>query len=153
MVMRVVRSAAAIGCLVAIAPMAGCGESEGMVPVTGSVKFEDGSIPKGQASGYVEFAPAGGTLASKGATGIIDKKTGEFELYTIKPGDGVLPGKYTVTLRVNATYPPRPDGSSSVVPLEYTTSENTPLSADVDASRTRFDFTIPKRGAAGKKKR
>ncbi len=124
-----------------------------MLPVTGSVKFEDGSIPKGQASGYVEFAPAGGTAASKGATGIIDKETGEFELYTTKPGDGVLPGSYTVTLRVNSKYPPNPDGSSSVVPLEYTTSEKSPLTAEVDASHTRFDFKIPKRGAAGKKKK
>ncbi|MFO0897509.1 MAG: hypothetical protein U0836_08810 [Pirellulales bacterium] len=136
-----------------LSTLPGCGKSEGMLPVTGSVKFEDGSVPKGEASGYVEFAPVAGTAASKGATGIIDKETGEFELYTTKPGDGVLPGSYSVTLRVNATYPPKQDGSSSVVPLEYTTSEKTPLTAEVDAGHTRFDFKIPKRGAAGKKKK
>jgi hypothetical protein len=137
--------------LFASSALVGCGKSDGKLSVTGSVKFPDGSIPKGQASGYVEFAPTDGGTTARGANGVIDKETGEFVLTTMQPGDGIAPGEYTVTLRVNANYPPRPDGSSSVVPLEYTNASSTPLSAKVDAEHTRFDFEVPKRGAGGKK--
>jgi hypothetical protein len=131
----------------------GCGDAEGRLQVTGSVKHPDGTVPKGPASGYVYFnlEPDPATPQARSATGVIDKETGEFELYTEKPGDGAFPGKYKVTLRINSVYPPRQDGSSSVVPLEYTQVETTPLSAEIDAGHRRFDFTVPKRGSSKKK--
>lgn len=139
--------------LVMLAFTLGCGNSEGRLKVTGSVKHPDGTVPKSQASAYVEFTPEdAASLMAKGATAPIDRETGEFELYTQKPGDGAAPGSYKVTFRINSVYPPRPDGSSSVIPLDYTKAETTPLSAVVDPEHVRFDLTVPKRGQAGKKK-
>jgi hypothetical protein len=131
-----------------LAAALGCGDSKGRLQVTGSVKFPDGTIPQGPASGYVQFnVDDTGSPDARGASGAIDKETGEFVLYTEKPGDGAYPGKYKVTLAVSSTYPPRPNGASSLVPLEYTQVDTTPLSVEIDSSHRRFDFEVPKREA------
>lgn len=140
--------------LVTMIAAVGCGESKGRLQVTGTVKHPDGSVPQGPASGYVDFTPEDMSAPNaRAATGAINKETGEFTLYTEKPGDGAAPGKYKVTLRINSIYPPKPEGASSVVPLEYLKVETTPLSAEVDAAHTNFPFEVPKRGPASKKKK
>ena len=64
---------------------------------------------------------------AKGASGAINANTGEFTLYTVKPGDGAFPGKYKVTVMLDGSYPPKPNGASSLVPTEYTSPDTTPL--------------------------
>jgi len=136
----------------ALAWTVGCGDSKGRLQVTGTVKHPDGTVPKSESSGQVQFTPEDASVPNaRGGQATIDKETGEFSLYTEQPGDGILPGKYKVTFRINKNYPPAPDGSSSVVPREYTQVESTPMSEVVDADHTRFELTVPKRGAAGKK--
>jgi hypothetical protein len=122
--------------------------------VTGTVKHPDGSVPKSEASGHVQFSPEDGSVPNaRGGQAIFDKETGEFALYTERPGDGILPGKYKVTFRINKDYPPAPDGSSSVIPLDYTQIETTPMSEVIDADHTRLELTVPKRGPSVKKRK
>jgi hypothetical protein len=137
---------------VMLAGCLGCGDAEGKLNVTGSVKHPDGSVPKGLGPGYVSFVPEDTNApGARGASGAIDATTGEFTLFTQKPGDGAFPGKYKVTLKIDTSYPPKPGGASSVVPLEYLNPETTPLSAEISSSKRRFDFEVPKR-ENGKKK-
>ncbi len=135
-----------------LAVTAGCPDSQGLVNVTGSVKYPDGTVPKGLGTSYVSFVPEDlNAPKARGASGIIDPETGEFELYTVKPGDGATPGKYRVTLKIDTAYPPKPNGASSLVPPEYNNPEKTPLTAEISSSQKRFDFEVPKKGAAKKK--
>jgi hypothetical protein len=128
--------------LSALATVAGCGDPEGRVQVTGSVKFEDGTIPKGATTGTLRSEPEDPNI--RPAQGMIDPATGEYSLFTVKPGDGAFPGKYKVTIRVDTTYPPKPNFAGIIVPLEYLSPETTPLSAEINGQR-RFDFTVPRR--------
>src|SRR5687768_14509203 len=81
---------------------AGCGESNSAAQVRGKVIPKGGPLP---AAGIrmVRFEPTADTTAAvrKGASGAINND-GTFEIYTRKPGDGVLLGKYAVTF---AFYP------------------------------------------------
>ncbi len=151
------RLARSLALALAMPLLVGCGGGDGRMQVTGSVKYEDGSIPKGATPPVVRFEPEDPNLPNmRPAIGYIDAETGEFDLYCVKPGDGAYPGKYKVTLRVNTTYPPKPNNVGIATPLEYLTPETTPLSAEISAANRRFDFVVPKRGAtkdAGKKKR
>ena len=98
-------SLAAIGLLVA----GGCGtKGPKLVKVSGTVKFKDGNLIQvpadtGQATITFQVAETGGDAKTgevrKGAQGK-SQPDGRFELYTFKqmPPDGVIPGKYKVTL-------------------------------------------------------
>jgi hypothetical protein len=134
-----------VASLSALAALTGCGDPEGRVQVTGSVKFEDGTIPKGATQGTIRFEPEDASIPNiRPGQGMIDPQTGEYSLWTIKPGDGAYPGKYKVTIRVDTTYPPKPNYAGIIVPLEYLAPDTTPLSAEINGQR-RFDFTVPRR--------
>jgi len=142
-----------VACLCLFAAAAGCGDSTGRVSVTGSIKHPDGSIPKGLGTSYVGFVPESvHDPKARGGSGWIEAETGAFSIYTDKPGDGVLPGKYRVTLKIDTSYPPKENGASSVVPTEYLDPEKTPLVAEVSSSQRHFDFEVPKRQAKKAKK-
>jgi hypothetical protein len=152
--MRHARSAFArsLSTLVLLGLAAACGDSEGRLQVTGTVKHPDGSIPQGLGPAYVRFEPEDrSNQNARSAAGTIDRETGEFSLFTVKPGDGALPGKYKVIFMIDTSYPPKPGGASSVVPVEYLSAETTPLSAEISSSQRHFDFEVPKR-EPGKKK-
>lgn len=70
----------------------GCGDSSGMVPVTGTVKLDGQPL----VNATVQFIPEepGGQTAS----GTTDAD-GVFNLSTLKPDDGVKPGKYKVVIQ------------------------------------------------------
>ena len=124
---------------VVLAGMLGCGASDfGVVPVTGTVKYSDGSIPKGADIATVTFQPVTNSQEGKGATGDI-MEDGTFKLTTIEPHDGAMPGEYIVTVTIMVGYP---DGKFAVAD-EYRDVATSPLKATIKPSgANHFDFTI-----------
>ena len=116
-----------------------------LVKVSGTVKFADGSVPEG---GYrfITLCPAevparsGEAELFKGAGGEI-KPDGRFEMTTVKPGDGVLPGRYKVTIRCLKDYA-APD--SLTIPKKYADVSTTPLEVEVNRGRSDADFVLEK---------
>jgi hypothetical protein len=107
------------------------------VPVTGTVKYSDGSVPQGDVA-TITFQPATSGPDTKGASGTI-RADGSFSLTTVKPNDGALPGEYVVTVHVIKGYP----GGRSVVAANYTKPDTTPLKAPVESrGENRFDFVV-----------
>ncbi|MCS7305939.1 MAG: hypothetical protein NZ602_12640 [Thermoguttaceae bacterium] len=120
-----------------------------MVPVRGTVRFTDGSIPQGEVA-TVYFEPIGiGTQATqlgpgvfrKTAFGTIDPKDGSFQLTTVNPGDGAIAGKYKVIFDIRKTYM---DPTSFLVPEKYTRSESTPFEVTVEPGCGPFQFELEK---------
>ena len=118
----------------------GCGSGSEIetIPVRGSVKFDDGSIPTGEVA-TVHFEPvkSGNQKISKVASGQIAPTNGSFELTTVKPGDGAIAGTYKVIFEVHKTYL----GRELVVADEYGNAATTPFEVVVDdngASQTEF---------------
>lgn len=71
----------------------GCGRKtgvEGLVKVSGTVNFQGNPVE----GATVMFAPDGGGRAASGRT----DATGKFQLTTLNPNDGALPGKYKVSV-------------------------------------------------------
>jgi hypothetical protein len=115
--------------------LAGCGHSSETVQVTGTVKNADGS-PLAFEAGSIVFQ---GTEANNHASGSV-KPDGSFTMMTKKPGDGVKPGHYMVTLGLWKNY----RDLIPAIPKRYTDPTTTPLEATVDADHTQFDFTVEK---------
>lgn len=149
---RWLRKTIGAGAACAALALVGCGD-EGKIQVTGVIKHPDGSVAKTPAPGYISFVPEDiNAPGAKGASGAINANTGEFTLYTVKPGDGAFAGKYKVTVMLDGSYPPKPNGASSLVPSEYTSPDTTPLSAEISSSNRHFEFEVPKKAPGGKKK-
>ncbi len=118
--------------------LSGCGNDPfSYVPVSGKVTYEDGSLIPGDDL-QLFFYPIGGELNAKThprpGQAIIDPATGQFsEVTSHKPGAGLVPGKYKVTV-----YSREPN----IVPREYTIDTKTPL--EVDTASVPFDIKVPK---------
>jgi len=124
--------------LLAAVPL-GCGKGSPYVPVTGTVKFSDGTVPKGYERA-VTFQPVPGGPGTKGASSLI-ADDGTFTLRTLRPGDGALPGNYAVTVHVVDSVR---DGKS-VVAERFTKANVTPLKATVTADgENHFEFVVEK---------
>ena len=122
-----------------VSALFGCGKGTPHVPVTGTVKFADGTVPKGFERA-ITFQPVPGGPGTKGASGQIEDD-GTFELRTVMPGDGALPGNYAVTVHAVDAYT---DGKS-VVSRKFTSAAATPLKATVTTDGTNhFDFVVEK---------
>lgn len=81
-----------------ILAVVGCGESSGLVSVSGVVKLDG----KPLAGATVMFNPkATGARPAIGVTG----QDGVFHLTTFKAKDGALPGEYKVTIQAGAEAP------------------------------------------------
>lgn len=120
--------------------MLGCGKGREYVPVTGTVKYADGTVPKGFER-YVTFQPNPGGPGTKGASSLI-ADDGTFSLRTLRPGDGARPGDYAVTVHVVDA---ERDGKP-VVAQKFLSAKETPLKATVAASgKNHFDFIVEKR--------
>jgi hypothetical protein len=111
----------------------GCGDSDGRLPVGGTVKYADGSIPKGETA-QIWFEPV---AEGRPASGTIEDD-GSFTMMTQSPGDGVAPGQYKVVLKVLKDY----RRQIPAVPKEYTDASTTPLEATVDDDNVHFDFVV-----------
>ena len=86
----------------------------------------------------ITFQPASAEGKSKGASGQI-QPDGRFELTTLKPGDGAVPGKYKVIVVVKPKY----TGPAFSIPVKYTSASTTPLEATVEKGKT-YDFVLTK---------
>jgi hypothetical protein len=76
----------------------------------------------------------------KGAGGEI-KPDGRFEMTTVKPGDGVLPGHYKVTIKCLKNYA---DPGSLTIPKKYADFSTTPLEVTIDKARSDLVFEVEK---------
>jgi hypothetical protein len=115
--------------------VAGCGKSGGLIPVTGTVKYADGS-PLTIEAGSVIFQAAEGTGNANGAV----QQDGSFTMMTKKPGDGVKPGNYKVAVQLWKSY----RNLTPAIAKKYTDPSTSGLEATVDSSHTTFDFTVEK---------
>lgn len=117
---------------------AGCsGDRMDLHPVSGTVKYEDGSVPEGEMS-TITFVPVN-AMEGKGASSNVESD-GSFQLWTLKPGDGgALAGEYRVTLSITRGYPK----IQHLVAREFTDLRDTPLEATVVAGEeNHFDFVV-----------
>ncbi len=126
-----------------------------LVKVSGTVKFKDGSVPEGQYR-FVTLQPVKVYVAPssdievhvavtdltvlKGAGGEI-QADGRFEMTTIKRGDGVLPGRYKVTIKCLKNYA---DPDSLTIPKKYAEFSTTPLEVTIEKRRSDLDFVLEK---------
>jgi hypothetical protein len=108
--------------------------------VSGKVQYKDGSPITGGVR-TVNFEPTASTTAAirKSATGQIGQD-GTFEMYSRKPGDGVIPGKYAVTFVVMD----KPMGGKLLIPPKYTSAADSPYEINVDGDKTDLVYEIDK---------
>lgn len=133
--------------LVAAAALAGCGSPT--VPVTGTITYKSQPV----ADANIVFTPtSGGAGATTGkiATGRTDA-LGKFALTTEKPGDGALPGEYTVSITPGLPPPDEENYDYSEeppppFPMRYTSSTSSDLRATVKAGSNDFPFELKDEG-------
>jgi major membrane immunogen (membrane-anchored lipoprotein) len=126
--------------------LSGCSKSgPKMYPVSGNVKFDDGTIPTGEIR-VIRFEPAAFATGkpdpmTKAAQATINPD-GTYKLSTLDVDDGAREGDYKVTFTIRETY----RGTDSAVADKFTTAEKTPLSASVKpGGDNHFDFVIEKK--------
>jgi len=149
--MTLLRNRAADSILLATALLAaGCAKSgDTLVPVSGHVTV-DGKPAAGAA---VVFHPADGNPNGTHPVGQVDAD-GNFQLTTIRSGDGAAPGEYRVTLTWYVSPPGKRvvEGEESpvrnLIPDKYARADWTPLTATV-----RSDGTEPVRIEINTKRR
>jgi len=114
-----------------IALQAGCGGRESY-DVTGRAQYKDGSPITGGVR-VIQLQPAPDTTAEirKAASSPI-ADDGSFEMFTRRPGDGVIPGKYVVTFTVLD----KAMGGKSLIPETFTRGDTTPFEIVVDEDKT-----------------
>jgi hypothetical protein len=127
------------------ASTAGCNERP-TAQVKGTVLYPDGSVPQAGVR-VIRFEPTPDTTAKirKTASGEI-ADDGSFDLFTRKPGDGVILGKYAVTFSVLTG--PR-DRRVSIIDEKYTSKSTTPytVTVDDDVDDLKFEIEPIQRGA------
>ncbi|UUO07289.1 carboxypeptidase-like regulatory domain-containing protein [Blastopirellula sp. J2-11] len=123
---------AAIGC--------GRGNPLGLVPVSGRVTLDGAPL----ADATVSFIPEQGRPAS-GTT----NAEGRFELTTLDPGDGVMPGDHKVTVMKYADHDAEKNPYArlvSLVPVHYVELKTTPLTVSVPKSGdSNVEITLAKK--------
>lgn len=103
------------------------------VVVKGKVTYQGKAVPRGM----ITFQPAelSQTAGSHPASGEI-QPDGRFKMSTFKQGDGVLPGKYQVTIRALESEPQAEDLRAKpvwLIPPKYGDVSRTPLTVNVPA--------------------
>jgi hypothetical protein len=119
--------------------IAGCGDSRGRVPVTGTVLFDGKPLE----SGAIRFG------GEQGAAGVGQIVNGSFSLSETGSQNGVLPGSYEVLISswIEERGSVRKDGSFSPgitrIPLLYLDPAKSGLTAEVKKGQTnRFTFEL-----------
>lgn len=121
--------------IIGLLALAGCGDGSSFpktYPVTGTVKLNGKPI----SDAMVTFQLDGGKETAIGNT----DKNGEFKLSMFRPGDGAIPGKYTVTVKKED-------------PLAVAAT-NTPPPGQIGSAELASDYAPPAevKGGGGKKK-
>jgi hypothetical protein len=111
----------------------GCGSGSvvppTLIPVKGKVTYKGQPVTKG----VVRFEPDG---FGRMATGQI-QSDGTFELTTLKPGDGVVPGEHRVTI---SEFDKSLDKNRAL--KKYASANISGLKAQVSADKTEFPFDL-----------
>jgi hypothetical protein len=117
----------------------GCSSRESY-EVSGLARYKDGSPITGGVR-VIRLEPTQDTTATirKAAGGTIETD-GSFEVFTRKPGDGVIPGKYAVTFTVLD----KAMGGKSLIPQKYTNGVDTPFEIVVDEDKTGLTYELEK---------
>ncbi len=121
----------------ATAMICGCQPRPDMAPVEGKVLYNDQPLH----FGIVMFQPTQGQIAQ----GII-QSDGTFSLSTFQPGDGAVPGTYNISVLCYEAHDPNGPGpkedagggmwlGKSLIPLKYTRTRSSGLSADVSLDK------------------
>ena len=115
----------------------GCG-GHGFVPASGKVTFDDGTLVTGGGIAFVtETFMADGKINSDGT----------FTLSSLKPGDGLPPGTYKVTIgwtETTGAVGPNMKTTNFIDPL-FANVKTTTLTAEVTkGGKNRFDFVVTK---------
>lgn len=143
-------------CFIALAHASffiGCGSStsvDGVVPTSGTVTYQ--GTPVEGAS--VTFSPE---MSGRACSGLTDE-SGRFEMTTLQPGDGAMPGKYTVlisktevvgvlsdeeALAAMQAGKERTVSHKDLLPVKYKSAASSDLSAEVAAGgNNEFEFDL-----------
>jgi uncharacterized protein (TIGR03067 family) len=119
-----------------------------LVKVSGTVKFKDGSliqVPADTGRAEITFWPADAGEPKpgevrKGAQGKIGPD-GRFEMYTIKrtPPDGVIPGKYKVTIVAQRNYT---NPMTLILPQKYIDPQTSGLEVTIEKPKNDLQFEL-----------
>ncbi len=126
--------------------VSGCGDGApfDIVPVTGKVTYEDGSLitaPRVVVSFHPQVEPLDEKTYPRPGTAEVNSKDGTFsEATTWKYGDGVIRGPQKVTVESFDDM----ESPTAEVPQIYRSPDTTPLTAEVGSGETEFTFTIKK---------
>jgi hypothetical protein len=116
----------------------GCGKSRPVAQVRGKVVFTNGSMP---AAGIrmVRLEPAPDTTAviRKGASGSVSDD-GAFEIFTLRPGDGVHLGQYAVTFTFLKSF----THQKQMIAQKYTTAATTPYHLNVERDTDELVYEL-----------
>ena len=117
---------------------AGCNRGPAMYEVKGTVRYADGTVPRGGVA-VVRLQPTEGSTAEirKGATGAIGPD-GSFELYTRVPGDGVYEGEYYVTFNIIKG----PMDPTPLIPVKYMNRNTSGFKVTVDGNKSDLKFQL-----------
>jgi hypothetical protein len=120
----------------------GCGKSRPVAQVRGKVVFKNGSMPNAGIR-YVRLEPAADSTAviRKGASGSVNDD-GTFEIFTLRPGDGVHLGKYAVTF----TYLKSFNEQKQMIDAKYTTAATTPYHLNVERDTNDLVYELEPAG-------
>jgi hypothetical protein len=120
----------------------GCGtDTPQTVPVTGRVTF-DGQAPPGPGSVYFVPQEAAAGFPLRPGTGDFDKE-GHFTTTTFDPGDGLMPGKYTMLIECWQV-PPNMEGkpSKTYVPKKYQSAQTSGFKLDITPDMGQQTITL-----------
>jgi len=134
-------------CGLMLAGVSGCGDSApfDIIPVTGKVTYEDGSLisaPRVVVMFTPQIDPIDEKTYPKQGSAEVTVKDGTFsDMTTWKYGDGAIVGPHKVTVE---SYDEM-ESPTNHVPQIYRSPDTTPLTAEVGPDSTEFTFTIKKR--------
>ena len=126
--------------VVGLALAVGCSRGRRTYQVAGRVQYKDGSPITGGVR-VVHFEPTRSSTAEirKAAVGEIGTD-GSFAMFTRKPGDGVIPGKYAVTFAVMD----KPMGGKMLILQKYVSAAETPFEITVDGDKADLLYEMEK---------
>jgi hypothetical protein len=125
--------------VVGLVSQVGCG-TRTSYKVSGQAQYKDGSPITGGVR-IIRLEPTTSSTAAirKVATGEIGSD-GSFDLFTRKPGDGVIPGKYAVLFTVLD----KPVGGKLLIPAKYNSAADTPFEITVDSDKIGLTYELEK---------
>lgn len=130
---------------IAVVLVSGCDEGLPTVPVFGTVTFAGGSPP---ARGTITFAPleVAEGLPRRPGRGQFTPEDPAYEVRSFQPGDGLLPGRYAVTINcfTDKPNPAKPETFQTLnaVPNKWKPDE---LVIEAGSSAVEVNYDVPKK--------